>query len=329
MKKSVRFFLRHVRTFSALLLVGIILCCWSCRQTNDTQSSTFPESIDDNFNFIVANDMGRNGYYDQKPIAEQMGETAGEIGIEFVAAAGDIHHFEGVASVDDPLWNTNYEYIYSHPELMLDWYPVLGNHEYRGNTQAVLDYSGVSRRWCMPARYYDKSFEVGDSSSLKVVFIDTAPLIDKYHKESEESYRDVAAQDMEAQLHWIDSVLNASHETWKIVIGHHPVYAQTPKDEIERENLQQRLDPLLRKYGVDMYIAGHIHNFQHIKVSGSDVDYVVNSSASLSRKVSEIEGTQYCSPEPGFSVVSVSDKDLNLYMLDKTGHVLHTVTRTR
>lgn len=329
MKKSVRFFLKNIRFFSALLLVGIILCGWSCRQTNDTQNSTFPESIDDNFNFIVANDMGRNGYYDQKPIAEQMGETAGKIGIEFVAAAGDIHHFEGVASVDDPLWNTNYEYIYSHPELMLDWYPVLGNHEYRGNTQAVLDYSGVSRRWCMPARYYDKTFEVGDNSTLKVVFIDTAPLIDKYHKESEESYRDIASQDMQAQLHWIDSVLNASHDTWKVVIGHHPVYAQTPKDEIERENLQERLDPLLRKYGVDMYIAGHIHNFQHIQMPDSPVDYVVNSSASLSRKVSPIEGTQYCSPEPGFSVVSVSDKELSLYMLDKTGHVLHTVTRTK
>ncbi|AHF12848.1 metallophosphoesterase [Barnesiella viscericola] len=320
--------MKTVQFFSALLLMGAIVSVSSCKPTTDSTSS-LPAEVEDNFNFIVANDLGRNGYYDQKIIAEQMGETAGEIGIEFVAAAGDIHHFEGVASVNDPLWNTNYEYIYSHPELMLDWYPVLGNHEYRGNTQAVLDYSGVSRRWCMPARYYDKSFEVGDSSSLKVVFIDTAPLIDKYHKESEESYRDVAAQDMEAQLHWIDSVLNASHETWKIVIGHHPVYAQTPKDEIERENLQQRLDPLLRKYGVDMYIAGHIHNFQHIRVPGSDVDYVVNSSASLSRKVSEIEGTQYCSPEPGFSVVSVSDKDLNLYMLDKTGHVLHTVTRTR
>lgn len=320
--------MKTVQFFSALLLMGAIVSVSSCKPTTDSTSS-LPAEVEDNFNFIVANDLGRNGYYDQKIIAEQMGETAGEIGIEFVAAAGDIHHFEGVASVNDPLWNTNYEYIYSHPELMLDWYPVLGNHEYRGNTQAVLDYSGVSRRWCMPARYYDKSFEVGDSSSLKVVFIDTAPLIDKYHKESEESYRDVAAQDMEAQLHWIDSVLNASHETWKIVIGHHPVYAQTPKDEIERENLQQRLDPLLRKYGVDMYIAGHIHNFQHIRIPGSDVDYVVNSSASLSRKVSEIEGTQYCSPEPGFSVVSVSDKDLNLYMLDKTGHVLHTVTRTR
>ena len=29
--------------------------------------------FDKKFNFYVANDLGRNGYYDQKPIAELMG----------------------------------------------------------------------------------------------------------------------------------------------------------------------------------------------------------------------------------------------------------------
>ena len=135
--------------------------------------------LDDRFNFIVANDLGRNGYYDQKPIAERMGELAENTDIEFVAAAGDVHHFEGVASVSDPLWMTNYELIYAHPELMIDWFPVLGNHEYRGNTQAVLDYGKVSRRWSMPGRYYAKSFELDGGASLKIIFIDTTPVMDK------------------------------------------------------------------------------------------------------------------------------------------------------
>ena len=26
---------------------------------------------------------------------------------------------------------------------MIDWFPILGNHEYRGNTQAVLDYTNA------------------------------------------------------------------------------------------------------------------------------------------------------------------------------------------
>lgn len=98
------------------------------------------------YNFIVVNDLGRNGYYKQKPIAETLGEYAGEADIEFIAALGDVHHFDGVASVSDPLWMTNFESIYKHPELMIDWNAVCGNHEYRGNTQAVLDYSKVSRR---------------------------------------------------------------------------------------------------------------------------------------------------------------------------------------
>ena len=285
--------------------------------------------LDDRFNFIVANDLGRNGYYDQKIIAERMGELAENTDIEFVAAAGDVHHFEGVASVEDPLWMTNYELIYSHPELMIEWLPVLGNHEYRGNTQAVIDYSQVSRRWCMPDRYYAKSYQLDDSATLKLIFIDTTPLIDKYQEESEESYHDVAAQDIDRQLRWLDSTLCASNETWKVVIGHHPIYAQTSKDDIERENMQQRVDPLLRKYGVDLYVCGHIHNFQHIKPEGSKIDYVVNTSGSLSRDVSPVEGTVFCSSETGFSVISASDKNLKLYMLDKDCNILHTVEHSK
>ena len=35
------------------------------------------------------------------------------------------------------------------------------------------------------------------------------------------------------------------------------------------------------KRQVDIYACGHIHNFQHLRVPGSDIDYVVNSAGSL------------------------------------------------
>ena len=283
--------------------------------------------FDKKFNFYVANDLGRNGYYDQKPIAELMGAMGEEIGPEFVLATGDVHHFEGVRSVNDPLWMTNYELIYSHPELMIDWFPVLGNHEYRGSTQAVLDYSGVSRRWSMPARYYTKSFN-DKGTSVRIVWIDTAPLIDKYRTDSA-TYPDACKQDMNQQLAWIDSVLTVAKEDWIIVAGHHPIYAETPKDAVERDDLQKRLNPVLLKHKVDLYVAGHIHNFQHIRVPNSPIDYIVNSSASLARKVKPIEGTKFCSPEPGFSVCSIDKKELNFRMIDKKGNVLYTVTRKK
>lgn len=279
-------------------------------------------------NFIVANDLGRNGYYDQKPIAEVMGEVADVIGPEAVLALGDTHHFDGVQSISDPLWMTNYETIYSHPELMIAWYAVCGNHEYRGNTQAVIDYSTVSRRWEMPARYYTKTFE-DDGTTVRIVFLDTTPLMTKYQKDTI-TYPDACKQDAQAQLKWLEQTLASAKEDWVVVVGHHPIYADTNKSESERLDMQRTVDPILRKYKVPMYICGHIHNFQHIVKPNSSVDYIVNSSGSLSRtKVKAIDGTQFVSGDPGFSILSVSKHKLSLSMLDKNGNIIYTIEKEK
>lgn len=305
-----------------LLLALAMIGTWTAAQQKIDYSV-----YEDKCNFYIANDLGRNGYYDQKPIAELMGTMAEEVGPECVIAAGDIHHFEGVQSVDDPLWMTNYELIYAHPELMIDWFPICGNHEYRGNTQAVLDYSHVSRRWEMPARYYTRAFNE-EGTSVRIIWIDTTPLIDKYRQEYEK-YPDACQQNIDAQLEWLDATLAAAKEDWIVVVGHHPIYAETSKDDIERQDMQRRVDTLLRRHRVDMYINGHIHNFQHIRKADSPIDYITNSAGSLSRKVKPTEGTVFCSSEPGFSILSASPQSLELRMVDKHGQVLHTVTRTK
>lgn len=279
-------------------------------------------------NVYLCNDMGRNGYYDQKTIAEKMGEMAETIEPECVIAAGDVHHFNGVQSVNDPLWTTNYERIYSHPELMLDWFPVCGNHEYRGNTQAVVDYSQMSRRWMMPSKYYTKVIS-DKGTTVRFVMIDTTPLIDKYRNDGD-TYPDAQREDMQKQQDWLDNTLRNAKEDWVIVVGHHPVYAETGKSESERISMQQRVLPILKRYhNVAIYACGHIHNFQHIKMKGDDIDYVVNSAAALSRKVKPVEGTVFCSPLTGFSVIAASKRSLSLYMVDRDGNLLHTVSKTK
>jgi 3',5'-cyclic AMP phosphodiesterase CpdA len=181
----------------------------------------------------------------------------------------------------------------------------------------------------MPDRYYTKSFKTEEGESVLIVFIDTPPLIDKYRNETE-SYPDAIQQDMQKQLDWIDATLKSATEKWKIVVGHHPVYAETSKDDDERTDMQKRVDPVLRKHNVDMYICGHIHNFQHIRVKDTNIDYVVNSSGSQSRKVKNpVEGTVFSSGEAGFAVCSVASDELNLYLVNKEGNILHTVTRKK
>ena len=278
-------------------------------------------------NFLVVSDTGRNGAYEQKPIASLMGQMAEEEDFEAVLALGDVHHYMGIESTSDPLWMTNYELIYSHPELQIPWYPVLGNHEYRGNTQAVIDYSWVSRRWEMEGRYYSKVFE-DDGVSVRIVFIDTVPLIDKYRNDSED-YPSAAGQNMEKQLKWLEKELSNEREDWVVVVGHHPIYASTGKDECERTDLQKRLLPILEKYNVNMYICGHIHNFQHIRPEGSKIDFVVNSSASLSRqKVSDVEGTVFKSGDAGFSILRCGSDFLQLDLINAEGETIHSVRQS-
>lgn len=183
----------------------ITLCLALTAANGFAQNTAEWKNLEKPINFYLANDLGRNGYYDQKPIAELMGKMAENIDIEFIVAAGDMHHFEGVRSVNDPLWLTNYELIYSHPDLMTPWYPVLGNHEYRSNTQAVIDYSNVSARWRMPDRYYTR-VEENDDVTVRLVMIDTAPLLDKY-REDTEKYPDASKQDMNKQLAWHGSFI--------------------------------------------------------------------------------------------------------------------------
>lgn len=278
-------------------------------------------------NLMVVSDLGRNGFYEQRKVAETMGKVAEYIGPDAILALGDTHHYMGVQSVSDPLWMTNFELIYQHPELMVEWYPICGNHEYRGNTQAIIEYSNVSRRWNMPAKYYTKTFADNDVS-VRVVFLDTPPLISKYRKQKEK-YPDASHEDAQAQLDWLEQTLSNATEDWIVVVGHHPIYADTDKSVAERDDMQKKVNTILLKYNVDMYVCGHIHNYQHIRVADSKIDYIVNTSGSKTRMPKMIDGTIFCSGDSGFAVLTASKEKLRFNMLNNEGNIIHIVTRQK
>ncbi len=315
-----------MKKLSILLLSLLALACSPQQQSSHPASQFDTEKYDDRLNFFVVADGGRVGHYEQKNVARVMGEVTEAIEPEFIVSAGDTFHYMGVGSANDPIWQTNYEEIYTHPELQVPWYPATGNHEYQGNVNALIEYTKVSRRWMMPSRYYSEVINE-QGTSIRLVIIDTPPLIDKYR--TEKKYSDAAEQDMDAQLAWIEKTLAENQEDWLIVVGHHPIYAHTSKNISERTDMQKRVEPLLLKYNVDMYICGHIHSYQHIRKEGTDMDYVVNGSAGQGRSVKPIEGTQFCSGNEGFMVMSASAKDLESMYVDKNGEVIHTIKRVK
>jgi 3',5'-cyclic AMP phosphodiesterase CpdA len=111
---------------------------------------------------------------------------------------------------------------------------------------------------------------------------------------------------------------------WKIVIGHHPVYAYTEKGESERTDMQQQLGVLLEKYGANAYICGHIHSFQHLKPKGKKVHYFVNSSAAQARPVEKIEASLFCISDPGFTACSFNKRKSTFYFINHKGECVYS-----
>ena len=100
--------------------------------------------------FLVVGDWGHAGEGAQRAVAAQMAAAARSTKADFVISVGDLFYPDGVASVDDPQWRTSFEDVYAQFALYIPWYVVLGNHEYRGNPQAIVDYGRRARRWRMP-----------------------------------------------------------------------------------------------------------------------------------------------------------------------------------
>ena len=179
--------------------------------------------------FLVMGDWGRNGYTNQTPVARAMGRTAEDSDADFVVALGDNFYPNGVRSVQDPQWRSSFEAVYTNPSLMRDWYVVLGNHDYHGNTQAEVGYTQISRRWNMPARYYELHKKIkGDPAGADLFFLDTSPFQSKYYG-NETNAGGVIGQDTAAQRRWLDSALSASQATWKLVFWSSPrVHQRSP-----------------------------------------------------------------------------------------------------
>ncbi len=68
----------------------------------------------------------------------------------------------------------------------------------------------------------------------------------------------------EAQWQWLEQTLKESKADYKIIMGHYPLYISAGKgDAAQRtQDLRQRMEHLIEKYGVCLYISGDKHYYE-------------------------------------------------------------------
>lgn len=266
----------------------------------------------------VFGDMG-TGRWDQEEVAEAMVQRVEREPWDFALLLGDNFYPAGVSSVDDEQWQTKHEEIYAHPALQrIPFYVVLGNHDHKGNVQAQVDYSQRSERWRMPARHYAFEEALADGTKVGFFMLDTQVM-------------GAGNPEGEAQRDWLAEQLAASEADWKIVCGHHPVYASTTKRRSWRTEFAPFIEETFVEGGVDLYLAGHDHVLE-LTPEIRGVRYVVSGAGAGEDKAYAIEWTErseYASTGGGFVVLRVTGRDLLIEFVRLDGNTQFAATLER
>ncbi|WP_373530996.1 metallophosphoesterase [Vampirovibrio sp.] len=125
----------------------------------------------------------------------------------------------------------------------------------------------------------------------------------------------------QVQQQWLKQALSASTSTWKAVVGHHPVYSSG--EHGSNQGLKDTLEPLLIDYRVNLYLAGHDHNYERFKpihgvqyiVSGGGGAYLRNVDKPLPQSLIYLKAHHFLDFE-------LKGNQLKMRVVDKTGSTI-------
>ena len=272
--------------------------------------------------FLVVGDWGQNSE-PQRRVARAMASVADRANTGFVISTGDNFYPNGVGSVTDPQFHESFESVYSAPSLQTPWYVVLGNHDYEGSPSAEVAYSSRSTRWRMPSRYWAQEMNVGGEVAT-FYFLDTTPIARLSNSASHVPLLGTASEARE-QLEWLEQRLQADQSAWKIVIGHHPILSSGNHGAAPA--VAERVQPLLERYGVQVYFNGHEHDLEHLSERG--VNYVCSGSGALARQIEAVVQSRFAFADVGFVSCALSADALVVHFHDGNGAVVYETSIAR
>jgi len=248
---------------------------------------------------VVVGDTG-TGKSDQYRVAESMERYCQVNKCDVGLLLGDNIYEKGVKTPKDSQFQSKFEKPYAN--LDFKFKPTLGNHDAYGCWICQVQYSKYSDKWDMPAQYYtfqyDKYVEFFAIDSNWDYFRN--PM--KKHKQHD----------------WLEDQLKTSEAKWKIVYGHHPVHSERGRHGDDMW-MKKYLRPMLQKYKVDFYLAGHDHNKELTHKDG--LAYVIAGSGAKLRGLKKDDDPLFAKSSLGFAHLLIKENELTLRFVGLNGEV--------
>ncbi|MEI9979905.1 MAG: metallophosphoesterase [Edaphobacter sp.] len=317
-----RQFLRQTVAFSAAAALGSL--------PGVAAVASDPSSTE----LLMIGDWGYEDHTAQSDVAAAMRRYTHEqkLHAQALLLLGDNWYGAMAGGVHSSRWQVQFESMYPADTFNCPAYAILGNHDYQrwpeSKVEAELAYASAGgTRWTMPARWY--SFEFPKTKPL-ITFIaldSNMPFADGATSRGRD-FTLTAAQQVE-QLLWLETELKRPRTTpYLVVMGHHPIYSDGMHGD--HPVLIRDWDPLFRKYKVDLYLAGHDHDMQHLEFEGHPTSFVLSGGGGADLYDLKLDASlrgPYAQKVYGFSHLSVTSHEMILRHLDSDGRVLHAFTK--
>jgi tartrate-resistant acid phosphatase type 5 len=326
---SRRRFLRQSFAFSALASLG----SFSGRAAAVPQDPAAAE-------LLVLGDWGYDDPKAQTQVAAGLRAYARQHSVrpQALFMLGDNWYGELAGGAGSPRWQSHFEEMYPASDFPCPAYAVLGNHDYQlypeSKVDAELEYArsgrnaGAATRWTMPARWYRFEFPAKDPLITFLALDSNMPPADGKPRHGRDFT--LTPEQQTEQLAWFEAELKRPRTTPFLgVIAHHPVYSDGPHGD--HPVLVRDWDPLFRKYRVDVYMAGHDHDLQHLEFEGHPTSHFLSGGGGADLYTLKVDPGQrgpYGQKVYGFSHISVTARLMTLRHLDQNGNAVHVFTRT-
>lgn len=223
--------------------------------------------------FVSVADTG-TGAKGQYAVAGAMNAYHQKNPYDLVVLAGDNIYNNGEIEKINEVFERPYQGLLKQG---VKFHACLGNHDIRtANGDPQVKYAGFN----MKGRYY--TFRRG---TVQFFALDTN-----------------SNADWKNQLPWLEKELSLSNAPWKVVFGHHPIYSSGQYGN----NLDfiKTFTPLFKKYGVQLYINGHEHNYERTRAIDGTT-YLICGAGAGNRPVGRSEWTGYSTSDLSFASYEV------------------------
>lgn len=125
------------------------------------------------------------------------------------------------------------------------------------------------------------------------------------------------------QVQWFEQELQRSTATWKIAYQHHPLYSSGMRHGPELV-LRQAIEPLLRRYGVQVMFAGHEHFYERL-VPQNGIQHFITGAAGQLRMLNIRRGIDTAAgfdTDNSFMVARIRGDEFYFESISRLGHVV-------